>query len=437
MKRHHLLWPLLIVVIAGCGRRSNPSDASLAAAERAAGESNVASRLRPADDEIAAGDWPFWRGPHGDGRSRETGWNPQWPADGPAKLWTASVGIGFSSISIADGRAFSMGHRDGQDTVWCFDSETGDLLWKYTYACKLVDNLHDGGPACTPTIHGDRVFTLSKEGHLFCFRAKDGHVVWKTHLQELLDVSMPEWGFSCSPLVLGEKLLLEAGRTCAFNKETGELIWKTKDYRSGYGSPALFEPAGSEPLVAVLNNDYLMAADLATGKEVDKLKWETNFATSACTPTAKGDTLFVSTGYGKGCLLAALVNGKLEKVYGHRKLRAHMANPVLVEKSLYGIDGQSHQSSRCALVCMDLASGKVHWQELGFGCGTVIAAGDTLIILSDDGELATANATTQGYQQVSRAKVLDGTCWTPPVLAWGRIYCRNSAGDLVCLDVRK
>jgi outer membrane protein assembly factor BamB len=281
------------------------------------------------------------------------------------------------------------------------------------------------------------VYTLSKEGHLFCFRAKDGHIIWKTQIQELLDVSMPEWGFSCSPLVLGEKLLLEAGRTCALNKETGELIWKTKEYRSGYGSPALFEPAGSEPLVAVLNNDYLMVADLATGKEVDRLKWETSFATSACTPTAKGDTLFIATGYGKGCLLAALVNGKLEKVYEHRKLRAHMANAVLVDKSLYGIDGQSNQASRCALVCMDYATGDVHWQEHGFGCGAVLAAGDTLIILSDDGELATAKATTQGYQQISRAKVLDGTCWTPPALARGRIYCRNSAGDLVCLDVRK
>ena len=429
--------PLVLIVIVGCGRRSRSSDASLAAAERAKGESNVASQLRPADEPVAAGDWPVWRGSQGDGRSRETDWNPQWPVDGPKRLWAASLGIGFSSISISDGRAYTMGHLDDKDTVWCFNSETGDVIWKYSYPCKLVDNLHDGGPACTPTVDGDRVYTLSKEGHLFSFRASDGELVWQAHLQELLDVKMPDWGFSCSPFVLGEKLLIEAGRTCALDKETGELIWKTKEYRPGYGSPVLFEPEGSEPLVAVLNNDYLMVVNLATGKELDKLKWETNFATSACTPTAKDDTLFISTGYGKGCLLAALINGKLEKVYEHRKLRAHMANAVLVGKTLYCIDGQSHQASRCALVCMDFATGDVHWQERGFGCGTVLAAGDTLIVLSDDGELATAKATTEGYEQISCAKVLDGTCWTPPALARGRIYCRNSAGDLVCLDVRK
>lgn len=381
-------------------------------------------------------DWPVWRGPNGDGASQETNWSADWGADGPPQFWRASVGTGFSSMSVARGRVYTMGHRDGNDTVYCFDAARGEEVWTHSYPCQLVDNLHEGGPACTPTVDGDRVYTVSKEGHFFCLSAKDGSVLWSKQLQALLGVNMPEWGFSCSPLVVGDKVVLEVGRTCAFDKESGELVWQTEKFRPGYGSPTLFQPEGSEPLVTVLSNDFLLVVKLASGEEVDRLKWETSFATSASTPLAKDNTLFISTGYGKGCLLAELKDGQLTKVYENNKIRSHMANCVLVDGVLYGIDGQSHLPSQCRLVALGHATGEVHWSERGFGCGTVLAAGDRLLILTDDGDLASAKASKGGYEPISRGKVLEGKCWTVPVLAHGRLYCRNAAGQLVCLDLR-
>jgi hypothetical protein len=75
-----------------------------------------------------AGDWPHWRGPQRNGISTETGWRDSWPKEGPPSAWKASVGLGFSSFVVAQGRAFTLGHAAGQDTIWCFETSSGKVL---------------------------------------------------------------------------------------------------------------------------------------------------------------------------------------------------------------------------------------------------------------------------------------------------------------------
>ncbi len=430
MRRDLLPWIGLVSVFvanSGCGENAYLDPVSTVAI--AAPSSAGALSARP-----AGADWPWFRGPQGNGISQDKNWNDEWNGDGPKKLWEGNVGVGFSSFAVVGDKVYTMGHTGDDDTVYCLDAASGKEIWKHSYPCKLVDNLHEGGPAATPTVDGDRVYTLSKEGQLFCLNAASGDVVWKQQLAELLEVAMPAWGFSSSPMVFGEKLIVEAGRTCAFDKKTGELVWKTEKYKPGYGSPALFQP-GDEPLVAVLNNEFLLVVRAADGSEVGKIKWETPFETSASTPIVSENTLFISTGYKRGCMLAALADGKLSRVYENKEMRNHMANCVLLEGVLYGIDGQSNEQRRCKLKAMDHKTGEIKWEQEGFGCGTVLAADGKLIVLSDEGEIATAQATPEGYKQISRGRALEGKCWTLPVLAGGRIFCRNANGNVVCLDV--
>lgn len=388
---------------------------------------------RPAGEAV---DWPNWRGPDHNGISKESAWRKTFAEEGPKVLWKTNVGTGFSSVSVVDGRLYTMGHVGDDDIVYCFNANTGEEIWRDSYPCALVDNLHEGGPAATPTVHDGRVYTVSKEGHLNCYEATSGNKLWSQELQKLLGVEMPTWGFSCSPRVVGELLIVEAGRTCALNRESGELAWKTEAYRPGYGSPALMR-RGDEDLVVVLNNDYLMVVRLSDGTEVAKHKWETDYATTSITPIVVDDTIFISTGYNRGCIRMKLVDDKLERMYQNKVMSNHMANCVLWEGHLYGFDGNSHNSRNVKLKCMDFETGKEKWSERGLGCGSLMMADGKLIALGDAGDLVIATASPEKFEPLAKAKVLEGRCWTVPVLSGGAIYCRNAAGDLVALEMRE
>ena len=139
--------------------------------------------------------WPNWMGPDHDGVSKESGWSKEWPSEGLATVWTRELGIGFSSFSVADGRAYSMGHRDGKETVWCLDALSGEAIWTHSYPALLNPNLYEGGPGSTPTVHAEMVFSLSVDGRLIGFHRETGEIVWEVDLQKELDVLMPRHTF--------------------------------------------------------------------------------------------------------------------------------------------------------------------------------------------------------------------------------------------------
>jgi outer membrane protein assembly factor BamB len=132
---------------------------------------------------LIAADWPHWLGPNGDGISLETDWKHE--INDP--IWKAKVGVGFSAVSVANDKLYTMGHDGkksaGQETVYCLDAQTGKSIWKQSYPAPLVDYLHEGGPCSTPTVDGSIVYAISKHGLLHAYQAKDG----KIHLEKRHD----------------------------------------------------------------------------------------------------------------------------------------------------------------------------------------------------------------------------------------------------------
>jgi len=372
-------------------------------------------------------DWPNWRGPDRDGISKESGWNVEGKK---ASVWEKNVGSGYSTVSIQGGRLYTMGHDEEkqQDTIWCLDAKTGAQKWAHTLPAKTMKSGHGGGTLSTPSADGEVVFASNREGNFFCFEAATGKIRWHKQLRDEYELKLPRWGFAAAPLVFDDMVVMNVGVVLAFDKK-GELLWKTaRSYGDAYSTPAELRLNGRSVL-AVFAGDGLVLVDRARGEELAFHPWTTMYDINAATPVVAGERVFISSGYNHGCAMLAPTSKGLEVLWESKEMRNQMSGCVLFDGHLYGVDDAT-------LKCLDL-DGEVKWAQRGLGKGCLLLAGGRLLVMSDKGELVIASASPAGYEELSRRKVLDGgVCWTTPVLLDGLVYCRNSEGDLVCLDHR-
>lgn len=383
---------------------------------------------------VQADDWPCWMGPQLDGISREHGWSSEWPQDGLPVVWEGSVGIGFSSVSIVDGLLYTLGHADGQETVWCLNADNGRQVWSHSYPAELNPNLYEGGPGATPTVHQNHVYTLSIDGRLLCLDRRNGNVVWEKNLQQEFDVDLHEWGFDSSPIIVDDRLILQGGRIAAFHRQTGDMIWKTEKHQAGYGAVRQFDHDGRR-LLASLDCDGLRISQLEDGRQVAFTEWKSPFRTNSTTPIIHDGLIYISTGYNVGCGLFELKNDQLLELYSGKAMRNHFNNSILWQDHLFGVDGNSNLGRVVMLTCMNFRTGEVKWKERGFGCGSVMIADGKLLVLTENGDLVLAEASAEEYHELARSPFLTGRCWTVPVLLNGRIYGRNAAGLIRCVQL--
>lgn len=381
-----------------------------------------------------ADEWPQWRGPRHNGQSSETGWLDAWPAEGPRLQWKAAVGLGFSSFAVAKGRVYTIGHADETDTVFCLDAEKGQVLWYHPYPSDLGAKFFEGGPTSTPTVDGDRVYTISRWGDLFCFDAATGKIVWNRNISKETELPVPSWGYGGSPAIHGDLLLLNIGEAgLALEKLTGKGVWQSAGGECGYSTPLPLGP--DSPLFLFSSATGYLAVDVKTGKPAWRIKWLTQYGVNAADPIVDGGSVLISTGYGKGAALFSLAEAEPRNVWQSRALRSQMNPPVLLGGFLYGVDGDDKQ--KISLKCVEFATGTEKWSQPLAGQGSVMSAGGKLIVLSGDGDLMVAAADPQEFKPVARAKILSGKCWAAPVLANGRLYARNVEGQVVCIDLRR
>jgi outer membrane protein assembly factor BamB len=384
----------------------------------------------------SAADWHIYRGPNHDGVTTETDWSSDWASSGPKELWRKSIGIGFSSITVSNGRAYAMGHsgdKNGQDTVFCLDAATGKELWTHRYSCPLEAKSYEGGTLSTPTVDGDAVYTISKMGDLFCLNAATGAVVWQKQVNKELGIELPTWHFSGSPLVMGDMLVFNLGDAgLALNKKTGAVLWQNGKGACGYATPVPFVMDGLQ-CVAIFGKDLVFGVRLSDGKVLWKYSHKTQYDVNSADPIIVGNEVFVSSGYDKGCAKFTITGSTATKQWENKSMRNHINGSVYWKGYVYGFD----ESSK--LICMDFKDGSVKWTKDGLGKGSLMAGDDDrLIIMSEQGELVIAKADPAKFTVLARAQILPKTkCWTTPTLSGGRIYARNAQGDMVCLDVSR
>lgn len=379
-----------------------------------------------------AEDWPNYRGPNYDGISSETGWRSTW-TESPPVIWRTSLGAGFASMAVSDGRVYAMGNISGNEIVYCFDAATGREIWRQSYPSPLNALQHEGGPCGTPTVEGNAVYIFGKNGDALRLDAVTGEVVWHTNPVKERGLTPPTWSFSGSPVIVDDLMILNAGSSgVALNKSDGSIAWSSGTGPAGYATPVPLVVDGKK-CVALAGSRDLFLIEAATGNVLWKYEWVTMYDINAADPIVTGDLLWISSGYNNGCALLRISAEGFEEIYSNQNMRNQCNSSVLWDGYLYGFDGQVGGAG--SLACIDLKTGQTQWSQRGLGTGSLMLAGGKLVVLGETGKLAIVEASPKGYQELASAQILTGRCWTSPVLSNGRIYARNAAGDLVCVDV--
>lgn len=388
------------------------------------------------------GEWAQWRGPNRDGVCNEKGLLKEWPQSGPPIVWsTTDAGKGYSSVAVADGRVITMGNRRGAEELVAFSVEDGSPLWS-----APVGRGNDCN--CTPTIDGDLVFGLGRNGDLVCVEAATGREVWrKAYAQDFGGKMMSDWGYSESPLVDGDRLIVTPGGSramlAALNKRTGEVIWKagTGFSGAGYASPVISNGGGVKQYITLVGRGLVgVAAD--DGRVLWQYEKIANTTANVPTPIVKGDYVFGSSGYGDGgsALLKLERSGggvRATEVYYKRnnELQNHHGGMILIGDYIY----MGHGHNKGLPACVEMETGRIVWgPERGPGTGSaaIVAADGNLYFRYQNGIMALIEASPRGYNMRGsfRIATVNGNSWAHPVIADKKLYLRDQK-DLHCYNI--
>lgn len=411
----------------------------------------------------SADEWPQWRGINRDGVWAETGVVDKFETPEIDLKWKVPIGSGYCGPTVADGRVYVTDRLIDPkqiERVHCFDWESGKNIWSFSYDCPYAGFGYQAGPRASVLIDGGRAYSLGAAGHLFCFDAAKGSVLWSRDLNREYKIRMPNWGIAAAPLVEGDLLIVQIGGeddAClvAFDKMSGEERWKALPDVASYSAPIVIEQAGKRVLVCY-TGDRLVGVDATTGR----LYWEypspwKNWPIGIATPVLHRDMLLMSEAH-KGTMLFRLSpdSTKMENLW-HRtrqdspdkKAGLHCLNstPFIDGEHIYGAD------NRGVLRCLRLDTGEQVWEdrtavpEDRFATIHLIRNGERTWMFNERGELIISRLTPGGFEEISRAKLIDrtreqmrgrreGVTWSHPAFAYRHVFARNDK-ELVCADL--
>lgn len=390
-----------------------------------------------------AADWPQFLGPERNGISSETDLLDAWPENGPKEVWRVDGGVGMSGVAVSKGRAITLIQKEQQQWLVALDAKTGTTVWQTSVADAYKNGMGDG-PRATPAISGESVFAFTGEGILACAKLSDGSIRWKRNTVKELNGKIADYGMACSPLVNGNHVIVTVGApgstVAAYDVNSGQLSWKVGNDRCGYSSPAIRQVAGTTQLVAYTGNSVL-GIDPGAGKILWRFPYVTDYDCNIATPLAHRGRVFISSGENHGSAMLAIAPEEATptEVWGSHGsksvLRCEWQTPILIDGHLYGFDNVGSAGAVSHFTCVNAETGEQVWRKVRFGKGNLIAADGKLWICTMKGEFVVLEATTEGYRELGRKKMI-GTTRQMPTLADGLIYLRDSE-QILCLDVRK
>ena len=397
---------------------------------------------------LAADDWPQLLGPGRNGVYSGPALATAWPAGGPKVVWRKQVGAAFAGPAVVGDRLILFHRIGNEEVVEALNARTGAPQWRFAYPTTYRDDFgFDEGPRAVPVVAGGHVYTFGAEGQLHAIDLATGRKIWNVDAMKQFGVRKGFFGAAGSPLVedgrvianIGGKSAGKGAGIVAFSADTGAVVWTATDHEAGYSSPigATFE--GQRRAVFFTRNG-LVGLDPATGSVIFQRPWRSRSQASvnAATPVVVGDLIFVSATYETGAAVVRVKGSQLTELWSSDEVMSnHYATSVHYNGYLYGFHGR--QEYNPSFRAVDMKTGMVKWSEDRFRAGTVLLAGDRLLILRETGELVLAAATPEAFRPIARAQILPPTARSYPALANGFLYARNNDthnDTLLCLDLR-
>jgi outer membrane protein assembly factor BamB len=390
---------------------------------------------------VAAVDWPQFLGALRNGTYEGPPLAESWPSSGPRVVWRKPVGEGFAGPVVIQNRLILF-HRVGdREIVESLDARTGSSQWQYGYATTYRDDFgFDEGPRAAPVVADGIVYTFGAQGQLHAVDLARGTRIWSEDTAARFSVPKGFFGAGGSPLVEGGRVLVNVGGSkagiVAFDAKSGRVLWTATDHGASYSS-GVAATIGGRRLAIFFTREGLVGLDPADGRVQFQQRWRARMAASvnAATPLVIGDLIFVSAEYGPGAGVLRVEGPRLVPLWSSDEvLSNHYATSVYRDGHLYGYHGR--QEFGPSFRAVELRTGTVKWSEEKFRGGSVILAGDRLVILREAGELILAPASPTGFKPLARAQVLQGVVRPYPAIAEGFLFARNE-NTLLCLDLRR
>ena len=381
--------------------------------------------------------WTSYRGPSGTGVYAEQPLNLNWPENGLEPKWRFPVGAGFGSFVVAEGMAFTLEQRRGEEALTAYDLATGRPIWTHSYPGRFTETMSGEGPRSTPVFHTGRVLSIGSMGAICCVDARTGTPVWTRNILDDAEAKNLHYGLAASPIVDGNNVIALAGKSAkgetvrAYDLASGELRWSALADKAGYSTPALMNLAGRDQLV-VCTAERVVALNPMDGS----LLWELGFKVmmgliSSQPVQVSPDAFVISGGYGAGTTRVEISNeaGELSArvAWNSRRLNADFCTPVYHDEHLYGLDNG-------IFTCLDARTGERKWKGGRFGFGQVLLVQDKLLISAEKGDLIVVATNPNELEVLHRFPAIEGKTLNNPAIAHGLLLLRNSE-EMVCYDL--
>jgi outer membrane protein assembly factor BamB len=393
-----------------------------------------------------AANWPQWLGPHRSGHAgSDEALNPERFRDAKP-LWKIPVGGGFSSPIILKGRVIYLDENGTREVAHAVDLQTGKEIWKVDYANRFADEW-GAGPRSTPFSDGQKVYLHSCDGEFRCLDFQTGKALWGFNFEnygvkflgsKAREGTASRRGNNGSGVLDGDSVIVPVGAAkdgamlVCVSKEDGTLRWKSGTDEAAYSSPVVADMAGARQVIA-FTADALTGTDRITGKLLWRVPLVTNAKRHTMTPIVAGSRIFVNSHtFGTICFEVLNEGGEFKAMekWRNREMKINIATPVLVEGHLY-----SHGAGR-EYACLDAATGKTAWTQEGFGerISMTIAAGSTILAITDAGEAVFMRANPAKYDELLRVQLAAKT-WNTPALGESKLVVRDNR-ELACYSAK-